>query len=116
MKSVMALCIVAFCAGLGVIVGQRMSSEAMAVVVGVVCGVLASIPTSVLLLVAMRARDRRSAQSQPAQQQPQTYPPVIVVSPGGQQLPPPAQDPNTVDSTWRALDTPRREFRVIGED
>jgi len=116
MRGFIALCIIAFCAGLGVMVGQRMSSEAMAVVIGVVCGVLAGIPTSVLLLVAIRARDRREAHSQPAQQQPQSYPPVIVVSPGGQQLPPPAQDPNTVDSTWRALDIPRREFRIIGED
>jgi len=117
MRGFIALCIIAFCAGLGVMVGNRMSSEAMAVVVGVVCGVLAGIPTSVLMLVAMRARDRRAAQAQPAQPQPHHYPPVIVVSPGGpQQLPSPYQAPDTVDGDWRSLSAPRREFRIIGED
>jgi len=116
MRGFIALCIIAFFAGLGVMVGNRMSSEAMAVVVGVVCGVLAGIPTSVLMLVAMRARDRRAAQSQPAQPQPHHYPPVIVVSPGGpQQLPSPYQSPGTVDGDWQSLDAPRREFRIIGE-
>jgi hypothetical protein len=119
MRGLIALCIIAFFAGLGVMVGNRMSSEAMAVVVGVVCGVLAGIPTSVLMLVAMRARDRRAAQAQPAQPQPHHYPPVIVVSPGGpQQLPsPPGYQPfDTVDGDWRALGAPHREFRIIGEE
>jgi hypothetical protein len=117
MRGFVALCIIAFFAGLGIMVGNRMSSEAVAVVVGVVCGVLAGIPTSVLMLVVMRARDRRAAQAQPAQPQPHHYPPVIVVSPGGpQQLPSPYQSSDTVDGDWRALGAPRREFRIIGED
>ena len=114
MRGFIALCMIAFFAGLGVMIGNRMSSEAMAVVVGVVCGVLAGIPTSVLMLVAMRARDRRSAQAQP---QPHHYPPVIVVNPGGlQQLPSPYQSFDAVDGDWRALGSPRREFRIVGED
>ncbi len=117
MRGFLALCIIAFCAGLGVVVGNRMSTEAMAVVVGVVCGVLAGIPTAVLMLVAMRARDRKGSQTQPAQPSPHHYPPVIVVGPGGSQpLSPPCQTSNTLDSDWRLLGAPRREFRIIGED
>src|SRR6185503_5604315 len=40
----------AFVVTLAVIVGQRLSSEAMAVIVGVVAGVAASIPTSLLVV------------------------------------------------------------------
>ncbi len=40
----------AFVVTLAVIVGQRLSSEAMAVMVGVVAGVAASIPTSLLVV------------------------------------------------------------------
>ncbi len=50
---------VAFAITLGVVVGQRLSTEAMAVIVGVVAGVLASIPTS--LIVAWFARRALSA-------------------------------------------------------
>jgi len=48
MRRLLGLTVLAFAVGLGVVVGYRMSSEAMAVVVGVVCGVLASIPMSLL--------------------------------------------------------------------
>jgi hypothetical protein len=113
MRGLIGLGLLAFFVGLGVVVGQRMSSEAMAVVVGVVCGVSAGIPTSVLLLVVMRAQQRRSGSDQPPQAPAPQYPPVIVVGAVPQQA---RQDSNTVDSTWRAVDAPRRKFRVIGEE
>ena len=57
----------AFCITLAVIIGQRLSSEAMAVMVGVVAGVAASIPTSliVLWLVMRSPRGRMEAPSPP---------------------------------------------------
>ncbi len=119
MRGFIALCIVAFCAGLGVVVGNRMSSEAMAVVVGVVCGVLAGIPTSVLLLIVVRAQQRGTAKGRGGDErpvQPPMYPPVIVVGGAPQPLPPAQQSPDTMDGAWRALEAPRREFRVIGEE
>ncbi len=76
MRGFIALCIIVFCAGLGVMVGQRMSSEAMAVVVGVVCGVLAGLPTSVLLLIVWRAQQRRivdERQAPPSAQYPHRW-------------------------------------------
>jgi hypothetical protein len=39
-----------FSVALAVVIGNRMSTDAMAVVVGVACGVLASIPTSLLMI------------------------------------------------------------------
>jgi hypothetical protein len=115
MRRFIAFCIIAFCAGLGVMIGNRMSSEALAVVVGVVCGVLAGIPTAVLLLILMRAQ-QRGIGDRPTQQATQ-YPPIIVVgSTQPQPLLPTHQDPSAIDGTWRALESPRREFRVIGEE
>jgi len=116
MRGFIALCIIAFCAGLGLVVGNRMSSEAMAVVVGVVCGVLAGIPTAVLLLILLRAQQRSAANGRSIQQ-PSQYPPIIVVG-GAQPQPslPTHPDPGAVDGAWRALDAPRREFRIIGEE
>ncbi len=49
----------AFAVTLAVVVGQRLSSEAMAVMVGVVAGVVASIPTSLIVVwVATRSTAR----------------------------------------------------------
>jgi hypothetical protein len=52
----------AFAVTLAVIVGQRLSAEAMAVVVGVVAGVASSIPTSLIVVwVTTRTLNARSA-------------------------------------------------------
>lgn len=115
MKKVMALVLVAFVVTLAVVVGQRMSVDAMAVVVGVVCGVAASIPTSLLVLLATRRREQ--VEAQPRQMGP-GYPPVVIVNPGmqtgmglpgqgmaGPYLPPPA-GPASVP----------RQFKVIGSE
>jgi hypothetical protein len=86
-----------------------MSSEAMAVVVGVVCGVLASIPMSLLILVVSRRMDRSHYEEryEPRRE----YPPVVVVNPGGvQQLP-----PLSLPTSPAPLPT-MREFKIIGED
>ena len=44
------LCGLAFFGGLGVVIGQRMMAEAMAVMVGVMAGTAASIPTSLMVV------------------------------------------------------------------
>lgn len=70
---------VTFVVTLAVVIGFRMSPDAMAVVVGIVCGVLASIPTSALLVWVMRQRDKQME----AQMQSRAYgnfPPVVVVN------------------------------------
>ena len=56
MRRVIGVAIVAGCVTLAVMIGQRMSTDAMAVVIGVVFGVAASIPTSLLVVAATRGR------------------------------------------------------------
>lgn len=51
----MAAC---FLAGLGVVIGNRMSVEAMGVVVGVVLGVAASIPMTLLVMLFLARKDK----------------------------------------------------------
>lgn len=117
MRAVVQLSVVGFAIALGVVTGNRLSSEAMAVVVGVVCGVLASIPMSIMILLLTRRMSkpaRSSEASMPGQYGP-SYPPVIVVQSdgGGQrrQLEPPWDAPAAVENQpWR------RSFTVVGDE
>jgi hypothetical protein len=99
---------------LAVIVGTRMSPDAMAVIIGIICGVLASIPTSVILVWVLRQRDKQEAQYG-SMRFGGHYPPVVVVNGQGTQgygnpymtpaLPPSATMP-----------TGARDFKVIGQE
>ena len=82
LKIFAGLVAVAFAVTLAVVVGNRLSDEAMAVLAGAVCGVGAAIPTSLLIVVVSRWRDEHRAPL-PAQHYPQqgAYPPVVVVAP-----------------------------------
>src|SRR5262245_16157104 len=66
---------------LAVVMGTRMSPDALAVVIGIICGVLASIPTSDMLVWVMRQRDKQM-EMQLGQMRPfnNQYPPVVVVN------------------------------------
>ena len=109
MRRLLGLSLLAFAVSLGAVVGYRMSSEAMAVVVGVVCRVLASIPMSLLILVVSRRMDRQNYEERYEPRR--DYPPVVVVNPGGvQQLP-----PLSLPTSPAPLPT-MREFKIIGED
>lgn len=94
---------------MGVVIYNKLSGEALAVLAGGILVAAVLIPAFLLVIVAMRRSQREP--ERPVQQ-PQ-HPPVIVVGGIPQQV---RQDPNAVDSTWRAVDAPRREFRVIGEE
>ncbi len=105
------LAAVAFAVTLALVIGSRLSDEAMAVLAGAVCGVGAAIPTSLLIVAVSRRRDEPHVQqsAQPGMQH-GAYPPVVVVAPpGGQQWPgnlgtisPPANAPI------------QRQFTVVG--
>jgi len=103
---------VIFVATLAIVIGFRMSSDAMAVVVGIVCGVLASIPTSTLLVWVMRQRDKQME----TQMQTRSYgnfPPVVVVN---------GQGTNGYGNGAMAPPLPAgtlsgaRNFKVIGQE
>ena len=105
-------------------IGSRMSADAMAVVVGVACGVLASIPTSLLMIWALRYRQQERSEGR--DQAPQTagaryYPPVVVVNPGTGHtgshyglpgLPPPPPYP----PEGHLISAGQRAFRVMGDE
>lgn len=59
MKRLIPLILLGFGVALAIVIGQRMSTDAMAVVIGVAVGVAASVPTS-LLLVALLRKERSS--------------------------------------------------------
>jgi len=50
LRLIALLCGLAFFAGLGVVVGQRLAAEALAVMVGVMAGAATSIPTSLIVV------------------------------------------------------------------
>lgn len=69
---------IAFAVSLAVVVGQRLTDQAISVLAGAVCGVGASIPTSLLVLWAVRRKDQE--EKRPSRQASSgTYPPVVVV-------------------------------------
>ncbi|MBN1994761.1 MAG: hypothetical protein JW953_18840 [Anaerolineae bacterium] len=79
MKKFLFVVGIAFAVSLAVVIGTRMSPDAMAVVVGIVCGVLASIPTSTLLVWVLRQRDKQ-IETQMGQARFSQFPPVVVVN------------------------------------
>ena len=118
-----ALLAVAFVVTLGVVVGTRMSSDAIAVLVGVIAGVAASIPCALLLMAVTRRqaeesefyrgpglrrgslhrgsrRGGRADRGRDAYEPRPAAPPVIVVTPGSavpQQIAPWSRMPVAMD-------------------
>jgi hypothetical protein len=105
MKKVAAIAFIAFTVTLAVIIGKRMSTDAMAVVIGVACGVLASIPTSLLILAVTNRRGERDVPQR------RDYPPVVIVNPGHSQ-------PHYLQPPYAAplIQGQERQFRVIGDE
>jgi hypothetical protein len=102
-----------FAITLAVVVGTRLSTDALAVVVGVACGAAAGMPMSVLLLAALnRSADASpSRATSPRLAESGFYPPVVVIQ-GGHAAgsgPLPPYYPSAVEAA------PRR-FRIVGED
>ncbi|MCD6291017.1 MAG: hypothetical protein J7M34_10985 [Anaerolineae bacterium] len=111
MKRVLSLGIILFLTVLAVVIGKRMSTDAMAVVIGVIFGVAASIPTSLLIM----ATTRRSSEARPPAGRPPYdgySPPVIVISPNAQQ--PGYSSPTSLMPPMPPAG--RRRFHVVGED
>lgn len=111
-KVLVAVVSIVFAVTLAVVVGNRMSAEAMAVVVGVACGVIAAIPMSVLMLVVTQRMRAREEYGEDHSRQ-REYPPVIVIqggTPAPREMFPSAYVPPMVEHGAP------RDFRMIGED
>lgn len=114
---------IVFAGSLAYVVGNRLSSEAMAVAVGALCGISASIPVSIALYIAASrnwGRDTAAPADEMREYTPRGYtapqPPMIVLAA------PPFQSPNPFGAQQFYLppNAPRegapREFKVIGEE
>jgi hypothetical protein len=96
-----------FGVALGIVVAQRLSIEAIAVMIGVIAGVAASVPTSVVVAWMASRMAQRSAN---ATYMPPAEPRIIVVPPGA---PLPVNEARSImpDPMMPESD---RDFRVIG--
>ena len=113
-KHVALLLALTFIIALAVVIGKKMSTEAMAVVIGIACGVVASIPTTALLTLVLTRRDRESGEERQVAH-PGAYPPVVVIQGGTPQSLPSAPQAGY----WPALapgPMVQRQFRVVGSE
>ena len=118
-RNLLQLGIVTFAVSLAVVVGYQLSSEAMAVVVGVVCGVLASVPMSAMILVMTRRQLRPAAHKEsvtPVPHQQPYAPPVVVIQPDGRQAHSPLPSPWETEPAAAEQQPWRRSFTVVGDD
>jgi len=117
---------IVFAATLAYVVGNRLSNEAMAVVVGALCGISASVPVSIALFIAAsknwgRADAGLSREEEVREYTPRGYttpqPPMIVIAPPQQ-----FQQPNPFASSQfylppnAPIEGAPREFKIIGDE
>ena len=109
----------AFAVTLAVVIANRMSAEAMAVVVGAACGIGASIPVSIALVIAS-SRNWGRVDRMPEENAPPRYPTqpqVIVISPPQNQ---PSPYGNFANQFYLPPGAPNaaapRDFKIIGDD
>jgi hypothetical protein len=106
--------ILAFAITLAIVVGQRLSDQAISILAGAVCGVGASIPTSLLIIWVSRKQQENNRQPDQTQMMPHQsmYPPVVVVQPNGaQQFP---QQRGSIPATLDRAPMDRR-FTMVGD-
>lgn len=127
MRNVVILIVVVLIGAVGWRIGGRLSPDAMGLATGVVFGVLAGLPTALLVLAADRNRghgddDARGRNRQGMNHQYGGYPhqPPVIVLAGGAMAPPPQQPESPPDTQYamRALPAPpkqERHFRVFGD-
>ena len=112
MKKFLFVTGVTFVVVMAVVIGLRLSPDAMAVIIGIICGVLASIPTSVIFVWVLRQRDKQTEEMGYGPGRYGHYPPVVVVN---------GQNPNGYSNSAPPMLTPStppgtRDFRVIGQE
>ncbi len=121
MRRFLVMVLLVFVGAAGWRIGGRLSIDALGMAVGIVFGVLASVPAALLVLAASRGRrGEREFGDRSRQQGPYGgQPPVIVVAgpPGYQQLPQPGPGYPALPGQGQIIDLPvERTFRVIGEE
>ncbi len=124
MNKVAALGVLAFAVAMALLIGQRLTDEAMAVIVGSVIGVAASMPMSGLVLW-LALRHKTVPSSLPMYPRPEysgrdESPRVIVVQPQAYPAPLPAGETigghAAVGMPWASYGRQPREFKIIGQE
>lgn len=115
LKTFVAVVACAFAITLALVVGNRLTAEALGVLAGAVCGVGAAIPTTLIVVAVTRRHggneSRAGGWKSQHMSERHAYPPVIVVSPQGLQ-PRGHQGWNELPAS---LSGPmEREFTVVG--
>jgi hypothetical protein len=101
----------AFAITLAVMIGKRMSADALAIVLGIAVGMLATLPPLVLLLVVLLRRDGKEDKRR--QEDARAMPPVIVVQGGTPQALPPGSQAGYWPMAAPGI-YPERSFQVVG--
>lgn len=123
MKKLLALMALIFIGAVGWRVGEGMSSDAVSMAVGLLLGVMAGVPTALLVLASDRRQRNddgyhRRTRHAPLPPPPVYQPPVIVMT-GQQGHTLPSQQthyPALPDhDAWPVQRPPAREFRILGE-
>jgi len=126
MKKILLLSLLTFIAVIAWRMGERMSSDAISMGLGVLLGVLAGVPTALLLLISNRGRRTDGEAAARGGGQYSQYPalaaqpPVIVVTGAGgapQALSQPSRGASPTQQTadgWDHAPT-QRQFKVVGE-
>lgn len=114
-KRVLLVLGLVFVIALAVVVGKRMSTEALAVVVGVVCGVVASVPTSLLLLLVLNRREERGDARAGRSRDERQAPPVVVIQGGTSQALPAGPQAGYWPAPFSGPMVDRK-FQIVGGD
>ena len=109
LKTVLAVGFALFSITSAILIADRLSTEAMAVLAGAVCGVGAAIPTSLLII----AVTRRTHQAETTPEPPPRFTQPVVFTVPPMQIPQPLT-PAPPPATWETAPR-RRHFTVVGD-
>ncbi len=127
MKTALLLIVLVFVGVIAWQIGEKLSSDAISMGLGVLFGMLAGLPAALLVLAGGRGRNggrQANAQSRSEMQSYQppygAQPPIIVLT--GQGMAPPQQSsgygtgqPSHAQPGWTPEHRPERHFKVVGE-
>ncbi|MBI3912719.1 MAG: hypothetical protein HY327_00780 [Chloroflexi bacterium] len=120
MKNGMLIVAAVFAVALAVVVGNRLSNDAMAVVVGAFCGLMASVPFTVALVIALKQNwGQPPARHDPFGNPPfpNSQPPVLIINPSQMPPQPYGFQPNQIYLPPAAPPSGApRDFKIIGEE
>jgi len=109
---------ITFAVTLAIVIGKKLSTDALAIVIGVGIGILASLPAMGVLLVSVLI-GRRRREEEPldnSQQSNRAYPPVVIIQGGSApQLQAPGYWPAPAVQSPE-YDTVAPGYRVLGQE